>query len=120
MTSNSSNSANLQSQSSNVGSTTGSQQNPGALENQSSYAGAAPTYVNRQYQRDEGGPKGKNLKEGGFDGEGPGDSINVEPGSQQDPARGAEQQFGISERGAGAKQIPTENKRYGGLDETSA
>lgn len=120
MTSNSSNSANLQSQSSHVGSTTGSEQNPGALENQSSYAGTAPSYVNRLYQTDEGGPKGKNLKEGGFEGEGPGDSINAEPGSEMDPARGAEQRFGITQREEGAKQASSGNERYGGLNETSA
>jgi hypothetical protein len=119
MTSNSSNSANLQSQSSHVGSTTGSEQNPGALENQSSYAGPAPTYVNNQYNEYEGGPKGKNLKEGEFEGEGPGDSINAEPGSEMDPGRGAEERFGVTQPEDGVHKV-TGNQRYDGLDETSA
>lgn len=115
-----SNSGNIQNQSSHVGSTPSSEANSGALENQASYAGTAPSYVNHQYQTDEGGPKGKNLKEGGFEGEGPGDSIRAEPGSEMDPGRGAEQRFGITAHAEGAKKL-SGNERYGALDnETSA
>ncbi|KAL1844906.1 hypothetical protein VTK73DRAFT_1533 [Phialemonium thermophilum] len=96
------------------------------LKNQESYAGTAPTYVNAQYMRDKGGPHGKNLKEGGFEGEGPGDSINAEPGSEQDPARVAERDMNLSQTKAGRDAGPRqpgaagEGHPYDALDETSA
>jgi len=75
----------------------------GSLENQASYAGTAPTYVNNLYHRGEGGPKGKNLKEvESFEGEvkdGKDAAFRAEPGSEQDPGRAAEARFGLEGEG---------------------
>ena len=99
----------------------------GALENQRSYAGAAPTYVNRQYQTYEGGPKGKDLKEvEGFEGEGKDglrEALRSEPGSEMDPGREAEARFGLegrAERKEGGAGGESGQRRFGVLDETSA
>jgi len=59
----------------------------------SSNVGTAPTYVNSQYV-DAGGPKGKNLHEGGFESRDANNaSFNSEIGSKNDPSRLAEQKF---------------------------
>lgn len=42
---------------------------------------------------DEGGPKGKNLTEGGFDGDAKNASFNQDIGGKNDPGRLAEQKF---------------------------
>ena len=63
----------------------------GALENQQSYAGTAPSYASSgEFMKDTKGPHGKNLTEGGFQGSGTDGGVLPEPGSQQDPARVAE------------------------------
>ena len=60
----------------------------------------------QQIARDNaGGPHGKNLTEGGFEGSGPGDSIEAEPGSKDDPARLAEGKF-EKQNSAGAGSGP--------------
>ncbi|KAK3294990.1 uncharacterized protein B0H64DRAFT_476359 [Chaetomium fimeti] len=61
----------------------------GGLESQSSYGGAAPTYLAGQRHRDPAGPHGKNLTEGGFEGSGTEAGPLPEPGSAEDPARAA-------------------------------
>lgn len=67
---------------------------PYSVQDEKSYGGEAPTYVNSQYV-DESGPHGDNVKEG-FRQEGR-DGIKVAfnsaPGSTDDPARLAEQKF---------------------------
>lgn len=83
-----------------------------SLEAQQSYGGAAPTYVLGQKMRDPAGPHGKNLKEGGFEGSGPGDSITAEPGSERDPARVAEGEMGLARNRVGREAGP----RQGGLE----
>jgi len=101
----------------------------GALENQRSYAGTAPTYVNRQYQTYEGGPKGKDLKEvRDFEGEnkdGVRAALESEPGSEMDPGREAEARFGLERDGEGRVEEQggggeSGQRRFGVLDETSA
>lgn len=101
----------------------------GALENQKSYAGPAPTYVENVYRKAEGGPKGKNLKEvESFEGEGGAEdgqraAMQAEPGSEQDPGRAAEARFGLrGEPGKGgvARAGEPGESRYAALDETSA
>ncbi|KAB5571817.1 hypothetical protein GE09DRAFT_644475 [Coniochaeta sp. 2T2.1] len=94
----------------------------GSLENQSSYAGTAPTIYNRQV-RDEGGkPKGKNLKEvESFEpGTKMGDPFKAEIGSDQDPGRAAESRFGVVEGDKGDQGREGKGKMFGALDETSA
>ncbi|KAB5539300.1 hypothetical protein GE09DRAFT_1290427 [Coniochaeta sp. 2T2.1] len=94
----------------------------GSLENQSSYAGTAPSIHNRQV-RDEGGmPKGKNLKEvESFEpGTKMGDPFKAEIGSNQDPGRAAEARFGIVEGDKGDQGREGKGKMFGALDETSA
>ena len=87
---------------------------------------AAPTYVNKQYTRDQAGPHGKNLQEGGFEGSGPGKSIQAEPGSKDDPARLAEQKMNLNQThggtGTGPRQTRLSGEQpYGALDsETSS
>lgn len=87
---------------------------------------AAPTYVNNQFTRDEDGPHGKNLHEGGFAGSGPGNSIQAEPGSKHDPARLAEQKFNLKQThqgtGTGPRQAGISGEQtYDALDpETSS
>lgn len=97
----------------------------GSLENQQSYAGAAPSYVNRLYQADRGGPKGKNLKEVESFGGGAkqGDPFAAEVGGEMDPGRAAEARFGLQGEGEGeegGKKAPAGNERFAGLEETSA
>lgn len=69
--------------------TTGSYQTGG----QRSAGGTAPSYVNSQFA-DQGGPKGKNLKEGGFESNDRNNaSFTSEIGSKNDPGRAAEASF---------------------------
>ncbi|TVY31112.1 hypothetical protein LHYA1_G000052 [Lachnellula hyalina] len=80
-----------------VTNTQGSYQTGGASSN----AGTAPSYVSSQYV-DGGGPKGKNLTEGGFESN---DSKNAswsqDIGGKNDPGRLAEQKFERQNAGAG-------------------
>lgn len=70
--------------------TTGSYQTGGSTSN----AGTAPSYVNSQNYGGLGGPKGKNLTEGGFESnDRKNASFNSEIGSKNDPGRLAEQKF---------------------------
>ncbi|KUJ18392.1 uncharacterized protein LY89DRAFT_733063 [Mollisia scopiformis] len=71
-----------------VENTQGSYQTGGSSSN----AGTAPSYVNSQYV-DAGGPKGKNLTEGGFDENAKNASFNQDIGGKNDPGRLAEQKF---------------------------
>ena len=112
--------------------TTASQYRPGSensgpesdatkLENQDSYGGQTASYVTSQYRRDPKGPHGKNLQEGGFEGSGPGSSIEVEAGSFQDPARKAEQDMKLAQSKAGRDAGPrqagwSQDQRYGSLN----
>jgi len=88
----------------------------GGLESQKSYGGPAPTYVNRQYMRDPGPPKGRNLHEvESFEGEvkdGLEEALRAEPGSEMDPGRAGEAiQFGLEGEGKVLKKpsgVPAE------------
>ncbi|TPX12234.1 uncharacterized protein E0L32_007120 [Thyridium curvatum] len=73
----------------------------GSGTNTAAAAAAAPSYVDAQFVRDTAGPRGKNLREGGFEGSGPGNSIEAEPGSKDDPARAAVLGFVSGEGGGG-------------------
>ena len=73
-------------------------------QSQSSYGGAAPTYVNSQFLTYEGGPKGKNLTEGGFAGSGTSGGRMPEPGSKGDPGRAALEGFTGSSVEEGTKK----------------
>ncbi|KUI55443.1 hypothetical protein VP1G_02736 [Cytospora mali] len=86
---------------------------------------AAPSYVNNQYIRDSAGPHGKNITEDPELTGRPG-KFNVEPGSQEDPARLAEKNLALKQTrgapGTGERQDGAGNQQpYGALDnETSA
>ena len=86
-------------------------QAPGPSGDSALQGGAAPSYVNAQFVRDDGGPHGKNLHEGGFAGSGPGNSINAEPGSKKDPARLAELGHDRADRSAGPRQGQVDNEQ---------
>jgi hypothetical protein len=81
------------------------------LENQKSYAGAAPTYVNNQYTT-ASGPHGKNISEvSSFDGktvDGQKKALSAEPGSEDDPARRAEYQMELNNNSVSRAAGPTE------------
>jgi len=69
--------------------TRGSYQTGGATSN----GGTAPSYIDSQYV-DAGGPRGKNLREGGFESRDRDNaSFNSEIGSKNDPGRAAETKF---------------------------
>ncbi|KAK3316683.1 hypothetical protein B0H66DRAFT_561925 [Apodospora peruviana] len=75
--------------------------NPDSLENQESYAGTAPSYVEAGgVDESAARPHGKNLTEGGFAGSGTSSGKLAEPGSMQDPSRQAERDTGIGEQGS--------------------
>jgi hypothetical protein len=83
-------SAGGQSKSTAITDTTGSFETGGAT----SHAGVARTYVNSQYV-DTHGPKGKDLKEGGFDeGDDKNSSFTSDIGDENDPRWVAEKKFG--------------------------
>jgi hypothetical protein len=76
--------------------------------------------VNSIYRRDEHGPHGKNLTEG-FEDEGrlkDGTALafKAEVGSKNDPARLAEEKFGLNKASGGRNTGP----RQGGVDRDSA
>jgi len=73
-----------------VENTQGSSQTGGA----SSKAGTAPSYVNAQFVKYPGGPKGRDLTEGGFESNDKKNaSFNSEIGTEKDPGRLAEQKM---------------------------
>jgi len=82
--------ANGQSKGLAVENTQGSYQTGGTSSN----AGTAPSYVNAQSETHPGGPKGKNLTEGGFESD---DSKNAsftsDIGTENDPGRLAEERM---------------------------
>jgi hypothetical protein len=89
-----------------------------------SSAGTAPSYVANQYIRDNSGPHGKNIIEGGWDESKARDGLQAalasEPGSKDDPSRLAEMQFQQNQlrgaRDAGPKQGELSNEtKYDGL-----
>jgi hypothetical protein len=72
-----------------VENTQGSYQTGGASSN----SGMAPSYATSQYV-DAGGPKGRNLTEGGFESnDSKNASFNSEVGTKRDPGRAAELKF---------------------------
>ncbi|KAF6828217.1 hypothetical protein CMUS01_08671 [Colletotrichum musicola] len=86
-------------------------------------AGAAPTYVNNQYIRDQSGPHGKNITEG-LDAndtkDGVQEAFKSEVGGENDPSRAAERHFQLSQtkgaRDAGPRQTETGGQTvYGNL-----
>ncbi|KAK2037653.1 hypothetical protein LZ31DRAFT_509271 [Colletotrichum somersetense] len=82
----------------------------------SSTADPAPTYVLNQYIRDPKGPHGKNIHEG-FDDknvkDGLQEALRAEPGSENDPARVAEQELLKSQLGPGRYAGPRETEISG-------
>lgn len=80
-----------------------------------SRAGTAPSYVDSQFV-DGGGPKGKNLKEGGFESNDRNNaSFTSEIGGKNDPGRLAERQF--QKLNAAAGGVPP--KQSGGMGESA-
>ncbi|KAK4240210.1 hypothetical protein C8A03DRAFT_13455 [Achaetomium macrosporum] len=111
-----------------VSSTAGKQSTDLSLENQQAYGGAAPTYVSNQRYRDPGGPHGKNLTEGGFEGSGTEGGPLPEPGTIDDPTRAAQSNFrsGMASQGrdAGPRQTQGAGEKtwytpLGGNDEAA-
>ncbi|KHN97230.1 uncharacterized protein MAM_04827 [Metarhizium album ARSEF 1941] len=95
------------------------------LDERNSNAEPAPSYVSSQYVKYKGGPRGKNLKEGGFDHQKVQDGIqkafNSEPGSIDDPGRLAEVTFeqydAATPRMAGTRDVGLKTgTAYDGLD----
>jgi hypothetical protein len=93
-----------------VSSAAGKESRDLSIENQQAYGGAAPTYVSNQRYRDPGGPHGKNLTEGGFEGSGTEGGPLPEPGSMDDPSRVAQANFrsGMASQGRDAGPRQTE------------
>ncbi|KAK4249718.1 hypothetical protein C7999DRAFT_39201 [Corynascus novoguineensis] len=85
----------------------------GGLESQRSYAGPAPTYVYNQWYREPGGPHGKNIKEGGFEGSGTEGGPLPEPGSMEDPSRIA---TGLGGGGGGVSEGKKWKREMSGSD----
>ncbi|KAK0707577.1 hypothetical protein B0H67DRAFT_685866 [Lasiosphaeris hirsuta] len=82
------------------------------LENQESYGGAAPSYVDSQFAvRDGSGPHGRNLTEGEFAGSGTAGGRMPEPGSKEDPAREGMRKI----RGEGGGGVEMDEHPYGVL-----
>jgi hypothetical protein len=109
-----------QSKSAMITDTTGSFETGGAT----SHSGVAPTYVNSQYV-DTHGPKGKDLKEGGFDeGDDKNASFTSDIGDKNDPGRVAEQKFAKENAEMGENTAPKHGGSgeglYDTLGETSA
>jgi hypothetical protein len=100
--------------------TTGSCETGGTI----SHAGVAPTYVNSQYV-DTHGPKGKDLKEGGFDeGDDKNASFTSDIGDENDPGRLAELKFAKENAEMGEDTAPKQGGSgeglYDVLEDTSA
>jgi hypothetical protein len=81
-----------------VENTEGSYETGGASSN----AGTAPSYVNSQFIKDQAGPHGKNLTEGGFESDDSKNaSFNQEIGTENDPGRLAEEKMQRTNADAG-------------------
>jgi hypothetical protein len=98
--------------------TRGSYQTSGA----SSDARTAPSYVDSQYV-DVGGPKGRDLTEGGFESnDGNNASFNSDIGTKNDPGRAAEANFQRANAGSGGgssmpkQKVLTGDTPYDALD----
>jgi hypothetical protein len=77
------------------------------------HADPAPTYVNIQFI-DKKGPKGRNLKEGGFDDDdSKNESFNSDIGDENDPGRIAELKFAKENVERAAKVAPKQKRRSG-------
>lgn len=99
--------------------TAGSYETGGSTSN----AETAPSYVNNQYVRDNGGPHGKNLKEGGFETEGVENaSFGTDIGGENDPGRLAEEKFqkisanNVGMTGSQTKDGTTSDTQYESLE----
>jgi hypothetical protein len=81
----------------------------------SSNAGTAPNYVNAQFETYPGGPKGKNLTEGGFESDDRKNaSFNSEIGTKNDPGRLAEHKMqGENADAAGDAAMPRQKGMTG-------
>lgn len=86
--------------------------------------GTAPTYVDVDvvHASSHSKPKGKNLKEGGFDDDAPNASGTTEIGSEEDPGRAAEQKLqgqdgeDTLDAGSGShRKVVTDDGRYDAL-----
>ena len=109
-----------QSKSTAITDTTGSSETGGAT----SHAGVAPTYISSQYI-DKHGPKGKNLKEGGFDeGDDKNASFTSDIGDENDPGRVAETKFAKENAEMAEDTAPKQGGSgeglYDALEDTSA
>jgi len=83
-----------------------------------SHAGVAPTYLNSQYV-DTHGPKGKDLKEGGFDeGDDKNASFTSDIGDENDPGRLAESKFAEENAEMGEDTAPKQGGSGEGLYDT--
>ena len=87
---------------------------------------AAPSYVNANTLAGETNPHGKNLKEGGFDSDGPNASFNNDIGGKNDPGRAALSGFQKSNANvaadsgrSGEEEGKTENS-FGALDNSTS
>jgi len=100
-----------------VENTQGSYQTGGASSN----AGTAPSYVNAQFETYPGGPKGKNLTEGGFESDDRKNaSFNTEIGTKNDPGRLAEQKIQRKNADAGGDAALPRQKEVSGNNEFDA
>ncbi|KAL9948868.1 hypothetical protein D7B24_004927 [Verticillium nonalfalfae] len=107
----SSKNSNSNASSSTKGSSGGGGGGNGDSKSSGAQGGTAPSYVENQYIRDGSGPHGKNLQEGidyANTKDGLKAALEAEPGSANDPARAAEQQFLQSQTRAGRDAGPKE------------
>jgi len=97
----------------------------------SNKSGSAPTYgevdVKRKFMDDKMKPKGKNIREGGFDANAPNASFDFDVGDENDPARLADHQYqkrnmqSGADAGTGPRQRDIEaGGEYAGLREEPA
>jgi hypothetical protein len=99
-----------------VENTEGSYETGGA----SSDAGTAPSYVNSQF-RDQAGPHGKNLTEGGFESDDSKNaSFNQEIGTKNDPGRLAEEKMQRQNADAGGDGVMPRSQGETGDNEYAA
>lgn len=87
----------------------------------SSNAGTAPSYVNSQFIKDQAGPHGKNLTEGGFESDDSKNaSFNQEIGTENDPGRLAEEKMQRTNADAGGDAAMPRQRGVTGDNEYSA
>jgi len=100
-----------------VENTEGSYETGGASSN----AGTAPSYVNSQFIKDQAGPHGKNLTEGGFESDDSKNaSFNQEIGTENDPGRLAEEKMQRTNADAGGDAAMPRQRGVTGDNEYSA